>query len=89
MWHRWGCWDGRCPSPPSDWLSKAAPFRIELTAPDGRIWAWGPEDAAQRVEGGANDFCLCVTRRRPRSETDLTATGEDARKWLEVARVFL
>ncbi|MEV6839341.1 maleylpyruvate isomerase family mycothiol-dependent enzyme [Streptomyces sp. NPDC051133] len=67
----------------------ADPFRVELTAPDGRTWVWGPETAAQRVQGGAHDFCLCVTRRRPWSETGMTATGEDARKWLEVARVFL
>ncbi|AEY86221.1 hypothetical protein SHJG_0944 [Streptomyces hygroscopicus subsp. jinggangensis 5008] len=67
----------------------ADPFRVELTAPGGRTWAWGPETAAQRVQGGAADFRLCVTRRRPWSETDLTATGEDAQKWLEVARVFL
>ncbi|GGN42502.1 hypothetical protein GCM10012285_22940 [Streptomyces kronopolitis] len=67
----------------------AAPFRVELTASDGQTWVWGPEAAAQRVQGSAMDFCLCVTRRRPWSETDLTATGEDAQKWLEVARVFL
>ncbi|MEU4087720.1 maleylpyruvate isomerase family mycothiol-dependent enzyme [Streptomyces aureus] len=67
----------------------AEPFRIELTATDGRTWVWGPETAVQRVRGGAMDFCLCVTRRRPWSETDLTATGRDAQKWLEVARVFL
>ncbi|MFF2519898.1 TIGR03084 family metal-binding protein [Streptomyces sp. NPDC058086] len=67
----------------------ADPFRVELTAPDGRTWVWGPEAAAQRVQGGAIDFCLCVTRRRPWSETNMTATGEDAQKWLEVARVFL
>lgn len=67
----------------------SAPFRVELTAPDGQIWAWGPEAAAQRVRGSAMDFCLCVTRRRPWFETDLTATGEDAQKWLELARLFL
>ncbi|KAB1990720.1 TIGR03084 family metal-binding protein [Streptomyces triticiradicis] len=67
----------------------ADPFRVELTALDGRTWAWGPETAAQRVRGDAVDFCLCVTRRRPWSGTGMTATGEDARKWLEVARVFL
>ncbi|MFC9280576.1 TIGR03084 family metal-binding protein [Streptomyces collinus] len=64
-------------------------FRVELTAPDGRTWEWGPEAATQRVRGSAVDFCLRVTRRRPLSETDMTATGEDAQKWLEVARVFL
>lgn len=35
------------------------------------------------------DFCLCVTRRRPWSEINMTATGEDGQKRLEVARVFL
>ncbi|MFD4474821.1 hypothetical protein ACFWPU_01720 [Streptomyces sp. NPDC058471] len=58
----------------------ADPFRVELTAPDGRTWVWGPEAAAQRVRGGAIDFCLCVTRRRPWSETNMTANGEDAQK---------
>ncbi|MFI6876207.1 TIGR03084 family metal-binding protein [Streptomyces sp. NPDC050400] len=67
----------------------AAPFRVELTAPDGQTWAWGPETAAQRVQGSAMDFCLCVTRRRPWRATDMTATGDDAQKWLESARVFL
>lgn len=70
------------PTPPD-------PFRVELTAPDGRTWVWGPEDAGQRVQGSALDFCLRVTQRRSLAETDLTAVGEDARKWLEIARVFL
>ena len=43
----------------------ADPFRVELTAPDGSAWTWGPEDAAQRVTGSAEDFCLLVTQRRP------------------------
>ncbi|WP_230466279.1 TIGR03084 family metal-binding protein [[Actinomadura] parvosata] len=67
----------------------AEPFRVELTGPDGETWAWGPEDAAQRVQGSALDFCLRVTRRRPLAETGLTAVGQDARTWLDVARVFL
>ncbi|MFI5780778.1 TIGR03084 family metal-binding protein [Nocardia sp. NPDC051570] len=67
----------------------AAPFRIELAGPDGEAWVWGPDDAEQRVQGSALDFCLRVTQRRSLAETDLTAVGEDARKWLEIARVFL
>ncbi|MFI1916844.1 TIGR03084 family metal-binding protein [Nocardia sp. NPDC020380] len=67
----------------------AEPFRVELKGPDGDTWAWGPEDAVQRVQGSAFDFCLRVTHRRPLAETDLTAIGADARKWLEIARVFL
>ena len=27
----------------------AEEFRVELTAPSGELWTWGPEDAAQRV----------------------------------------
>ncbi|MGW9214111.1 TIGR03084 family metal-binding protein [Embleya sp. NPDC055664] len=65
------------------------PFRVELAGPDGRTWTWGPADAAQRVEGGALDFCLRVTQRRSPAATDLTAVGGDARAWLDNARVFL
>ncbi|MFI9559430.1 maleylpyruvate isomerase family mycothiol-dependent enzyme [Nonomuraea endophytica] len=67
----------------------AEPFRVELTGPDGQTWAWGPEDAKQHVRGSALDLCLRVTHRRSLAETDLTAVGEDAQKWLDIARVFL
>lgn len=65
-----------------------AEFRIELTAPDGGLWAWGPEDAAQRITGPALDFCFRVTRRRHRAELGLDATGPDADRWLDVAQAF-
>ena len=67
----------------------AEPFRVELTGPDGQNWAWGTEDAAQRVQGSALDFCLRAAQRRPLAATDLTAVGEDAQTWLENARIFL
>jgi uncharacterized protein (TIGR03084 family) len=63
-------------------------FRVELRAPDGELWAYGPEDAEQRVTGSALDFCLVVTQRRHRADTDLKAVGEDAVKWLEIAQAF-
>ncbi|WP_406636309.1 maleylpyruvate isomerase family mycothiol-dependent enzyme [Amycolatopsis sp. WGS_07] len=65
------------------------PIRVELTGPDGTVWTWGPEDAGQRIRGSARDFCLRVTQRRALSETALAAVGEDAKTWLENARVFL
>ena len=43
--------------------SPADPFRVELRAPDGSTWSWGPDDAAQRVTGSAEDFCMLVTQR--------------------------
>ena len=61
--------------------------RVELTAPDGQLWTWGPDDAADRVTGPALDFCLLVTQRRHRSDLGLVATG-GADTWLDVAQVF-
>lgn len=66
----------------------AEEFRVGLTAPDGAVWTWGPEDAAQRVTGSAVDFCLLVTQRIHRDDTDLVAVGEDAVRWLDIAQVF-
>ena len=64
------------------------PFRVELSAPSGAIWTWGPEDAAQRVTGPALDFCLLVTQRRPRVALDVAAVGSDAERWLDIAQAF-
>lgn len=66
----------------------AEPFLVELRAPDGTTWSWGPPDAAQRVSGSAEDFCFLVTQRRALSSLDVIADGEDARRWLEIAQAF-
>ncbi|MFD4906823.1 TIGR03084 family metal-binding protein [Kitasatospora purpeofusca] len=65
-----------------------APVRVELTAPDGGLWTWGPEGAADRVAGPALDFCLLVTQRRHRDDLALTAVGEVATAWLPIAQAF-
>ncbi|WP_445167812.1 TIGR03084 family metal-binding protein [Mycolicibacterium sp. Dal123E01] len=66
----------------------AEPFRVDLTAPDGSHWTWGPEAAAQHVTGSALDFCYLVTQRRPLAEIDVAAHGSDAARWLEIAQAF-
>lgn len=66
----------------------AEEFRVELTAPGGEVWSWGPEDAAQSVTGSAYDFCLLVTQRVHRDDTDLVAVGDDAEHWLRIAQAF-
>lgn len=63
-------------------------FRVELSAPDGDSWTFGPEDAPERVTGSAHHFCLLVTQRRHRDDTDLRADSEQAARWLEVAQAF-
>jgi uncharacterized protein (TIGR03084 family) len=69
-------------------IPPADPFRVELRAPDGSAWEWGPNDAAQRVTGSAEDFCMLVTQRRTRSALDVTAVGADAERWLGIAQAF-
>jgi uncharacterized protein (TIGR03084 family) len=68
--------------------SPADAFRVELRAPDGSTWSWGPEDATQRVSGSAEDFCMLVTQRRPRASLDVHAVGADAETWLGIAQAF-
>ncbi|MEU6991521.1 TIGR03084 family metal-binding protein [Streptomyces sp. NPDC046465] len=65
-------------------------FRIELTSPGGKgeTWAYGPEDAAQRVTGPGLDFCLLVTQRAHRADLALRAQGSDADRWLDIAQAF-
>lgn len=66
----------------------AEEFRVELTAPSGETWTWGPEDAPQKVTGAAYDFCQLVTQRVHRDDTDLVAVGADAEQWLTIAQAF-
>lgn len=65
-----------------------AEFRVELVAPSGETWAYGPDDAAQRVTGSALDFCLLVTQRAHRDDLALRAEGADADRWLGIAQAF-
>lgn len=62
--------------------------RVELVAPSGETWVWGPEDAPQRVSGPADDFCRLVTQRVHRDDTALRAQGADAEQWLRIAQAF-
>lgn len=64
------------------------PVRVELTAPSGDLWTWGPEHAANRVTGPALGFCLLVTQRRHRDDTEVRAEGAVADQWLSIAQAF-
>jgi uncharacterized protein (TIGR03084 family) len=62
--------------------------RVELDAPDGGLWAWGPQEAADRVTGPALDFCLVVTQRCHRADTTLAVAGDAAERWMSIAQAF-
>ena len=62
--------------------------RVELVAPSGETWAYGPEDATDRVSGSAWDFALLVTQRAHRDDLDVRAEGDGADRWLDVAQAF-
>jgi uncharacterized protein (TIGR03084 family) len=64
------------------------PIRVELVAPGGAIWTWGPEDAVERVSGPALDFCLLAAQRRHRRDLAVQATGQHADMWLDIAQAF-
>src|SRR4051812_395375 len=66
----------------------ADPVRVELTGPAGDQWTWGDADATNVVRGSALDFCLVITQRRHRDDTDLVAIGPLADEWLTIGQAF-
>lgn len=64
------------------------PVRVELRAPGGGEWVFGPEGAANTVRGPALDFCLAVTQRRHLDDLDLATDGQVAREWMSIAQAF-
>jgi uncharacterized protein (TIGR03084 family) len=62
--------------------------RVELIAPDGELWNWGPAGAADQVRGPALDFCLVVTQRCHIDDTRLATTGAVAKEWMCMAQAF-
>ncbi|MEU5212009.1 TIGR03084 family metal-binding protein [Streptomyces sp. NPDC020742] len=64
-------------------------FRVELTAPDGSVWEYGPAGAGERVTGSALEFCLLVTQRAHLDDLPtLRAEGAQAQRWLGIAQAF-
>jgi uncharacterized protein (TIGR03084 family) len=66
----------------------AVPVRVELDAPSGEQWTFGPADAPAQVRGPAEDFCLVLTRRRHPADTALVAVGDAAREWLSIGQAY-
>lgn len=71
---------GQTPPDPMPWLS--------LTAPSGEIWTFGEENAAERIEGLAEEFAQVVTQTRNIADTALAVTGPNAAAWMAAAQCF-
>lgn len=71
-----------------DLVAPTEEFRIDLVAPSGEVWSWGPEHAAQTLTGSAGHFTRLVTQRANRADTDLVATGPHVDRWLDIAQAF-
>ena len=65
-----------------------AEVRVELTAPSGATWTFGPDDAGESIVGPAEDFCLVTTQRRHVDDTALVVAGTAARAWMTLAQAF-
>lgn len=65
------------------------PVRVELTSPGGDVWAWGPEDAADRVVATGYEFCKVLTRRVPLADSAVDATGPLAVEWMQIAQPWI
>jgi uncharacterized protein (TIGR03084 family) len=61
--------------------------RVDLAAPSGGRWRFGPDVADDAVVGDAQEFCLVVTQRCHVDDTELTA-GAIGREWLAIAQAF-
>jgi uncharacterized protein (TIGR03084 family) len=70
-------------------------LRVELVPPSGagqpgEVWAFGPEDATDRINGPAGEWCRRVVQRATRAQTPgLVADGPLAELALDHARAFL
>jgi uncharacterized protein (TIGR03084 family) len=69
-------------------VQPSEPIRVELAAPDGGEWTWGPPGAVNLVKGNALDFCLVITQRRHCTETALVVNGPVAEQWISIAQAY-
>jgi uncharacterized protein (TIGR03084 family) len=66
----------------------AAAVRVEALAPDGSTWAWGPEDAADRLSGTSLDLALLLTQRRHLTDLQVQVVGPVATEWSQIAQAY-
>ena len=68
-------------------IPAAMPY-LCLTAPSGAIWEYGDDNASERIEGSAAEFCQVVTQCRNIGDTQLLVKGAIANEWMAMAQCF-
>ena len=70
-------------TPPGD------PFRVELRAPDGSTWSWGPAGCARSGSPGPPRTSAFWSPSAGRCASWTSrAEGDDAARWLPIAQAF-
>jgi uncharacterized protein (TIGR03084 family) len=64
------------------------PPYVRLVAPSGALWEWNEPSEANKVTGGAVDFCQVVTQGRNVADTALEVVGDVATRWMAIAQCF-
>jgi uncharacterized protein (TIGR03084 family) len=72
-------------APPGDIRNIA----LDLRAPDGTRWRYGPSATADVIRGAAGEWCRVATKRCRAQDTSLEASTPLAALALEVARAYL
>jgi uncharacterized protein (TIGR03084 family) len=66
----------------------AREIRCELTAPDGTVWSYGPDDADSTITGSASAFCRVGAQRLAPQDSGLQTTGPHGKAALAVLRNY-
>ncbi len=87
-WPTSGCGPATSRSPCTTWRRRPRSSGSTWSRRPRTCGPGAPRTPKQTVTGSAYDFCLLVTQRVHRDDTDLQAHGADAEKWLTIAQAF-
>jgi uncharacterized protein (TIGR03084 family) len=68
-------------------VPELAPY-VELTAPSGDVWTWNEPQSDNSIKGAAYQFAQVVTQVRSFADTALSASGQTAQDWMQIAQCF-
>lgn len=64
------------------------PMYLELTLPDGTVWAKGDPAAENYIKGSAKEWAMVSVRRRNWMDTELEVVGDEARRYASIVQTY-